>query len=92
MLKCHWMSHIYGFLSMFNGFLLICNRIVTYIGPNMAPLRGVRLQNLGDLEFDFSRSLKVKSNGAVGLPMYDFLLVSNSNNVSKSHRLGVRAT
>ncbi len=31
---------------------------------------------MGDLEFDLSRSLKVKSNGSVGLPIYDFLLVS----------------
>ncbi len=34
--------------------------------------------NMGDLEFDLSRSLKVKSKCAVGLPIYDFLLVSNS--------------
>ena len=38
--------------------------------------------NLSDLEFDLSRSLKVKSDGAVELPAYDFLLVfcSNINN------------
>ncbi len=47
---------------------------------------------MGDLEFDLPRSLKVKSNGAVGLPIYDFLLVSNSNYMSNSHRLGVIAT
>ncbi len=41
------------------------------------------------LEFDFSRSLKVKSNSAVGLPIYDFLLMSN---MSSSHRLGFIAT
>ncbi len=34
---------------------------------------------------------KVKSNGAVGLT-YDFLLVSNSNYMSNSYRLGVIAT
>ncbi len=45
-----------------------------------------------DLEFDLSRSLKVKSNGAVGLPINDFLLVSNSNYMSNSHRLGVIAS
>ncbi len=55
-------------------------------------LRHIRLQNLGDLEFDLSRSLKVKSNGAVGLPIYDFLLESKSNYMAKSHRLGVIAT
>ena len=40
-------------------------------------------QNLVDLEFDLLRSLRVKSNGAVGLSIYDFLLVSNSNYMSK---------
>ena len=30
---------------------------------------------MSDLKFDLSRSLKVKSNGAVGVPIYDFLLV-----------------
>ncbi len=33
---------VYGFLLMFNS----------NIGPNMAPLREVRLQNLSDLDFD----------------------------------------
>ncbi len=49
---------------------------------------------MGDLEFDLSRSLKVKSNGPVRLPIYDFLLpvVSNSNYMSNYHRLGVIAT
>ncbi len=53
----------------------------SYIGPNWGPLRYIRLQNVGDLEFDLSRSLMVKSNGAVRLPIYDFLLVSNNNYV-----------
>ena len=47
---------------------------------------------MSDVEFDLSSSLKVKSNGAVGLPMYDFLLLSNSNGMCISHRLGVIAT
>ncbi len=42
---------------------------------------------MGDPDFDLSRSLKIKSNGAVGLPIYDFLLVSNSNHMSISRRL-----
>ena len=37
-------------------------------------------------------SLKVKSNGAIRLPIYDFLLVSNSNYMTNSHHLGVIAT
>ncbi len=41
-------------------------------------------------EFDHSRSLKVKSNGAViavGLHIYDFLLMSISIQMSISHHL-----
>ena len=36
---------------------------------------------MSDLKFDLSRSLKVKSNGALGLHTYEFLLASNSNHV-----------
>ncbi len=38
------------------------------IWPNSARLRDVRLQNLNDLDFDLSMSLKVKFTCAVGLP------------------------
>ncbi len=62
------------------------------IGPNSAPFQDIRLLNLDDLDFDFPRSLKVKSNGTVVLPIYDFLLLSNSKYVSNSHHLGVLAT
>ena len=48
------------------------------IGPNWAPLRNWRLHNLGDLDFDLSRSLKVRSNGAIGLAIYGFLLMINT--------------
>ncbi len=51
------------------------------IGPKWAPLRHIRLQN----------SL-VKSNGAIGLPIYDFLLVPKSNYMSNWHCLGVIGT
>ncbi len=34
------------------------------------------LQNVSDLDFDLLMSFKVKSNGSVGLLMYDFLLVT----------------
>ena len=57
------------------------------IGPNLASLRDIRLRHLCDLEFDLSRSLKVKSSGAVGLSIYDFLLITNSNYMSTSHSL-----
>ena len=32
-----------------------------------------------DLEFHLSRSLKIKSNGVIGLPIYGFLLMFNCN-------------
>ncbi len=37
------------------------------------------LQNVSDLEFDLSRSLKVKCEGAIRLTIYGFLLMFNSN-------------
>ncbi len=43
--------------------------------PNSAPLRSTRLQNQSDIEFELSRSLKVKYNAAVGLPYLDVSLV-----------------
>ncbi len=49
----------------------------------------IRLQNLGDLEFNLLRSLKVKSNGTIGLHIYDFLLMANSKHMSISHFIGV---
>ena len=44
-------------------------------------------QNVSDLDFDFSRSLNVKSNGAGVLPIYEFRLESNSNHMSIFHCL-----
>ncbi len=49
------------------------------IWPNLAHLRGIRLQNLSDLDFSLSRPLEVKCDGAIGLPIYGFLLVCNSD-------------
>ena len=62
------------------------------IWPKCLLLPDTRLQNQSDLEFDLSRSLKVKFNGAVGVSIYDFLLVSNSNYMSTSHRLTLIGT
>ena len=42
-------------------------------------MQDIRLQNLGDLEVDLSRSFKVKCGGAIELPIYGFLLMFNSN-------------
>ncbi len=36
-------------------------------------------QNLSDLDFDLSRSLKVKSDDVIELAIYGFLLMINSN-------------
>ncbi len=43
---------------------------ISNLGPNHALLRYVRLQNLSDLEFDLSRSLKVKCDGEIGLILW----------------------
>ncbi len=37
-------------------------------------------------------SIHATQGQAVGLPIYGFLLVSNSNNISMSHRLAVMGT
>ncbi len=42
---------------------------------------------MSDLDFGLSMSHKVKSNGTVGLHIYDFLLVSNSDHMSNCYRL-----
>ncbi len=36
-------------------------------------------ENLGELELDLSRSLKVKYNGAIRIPRYGLLLMFNGN-------------
>ncbi len=37
------------------------------------------LRDLSDVDFNLSRSLKVKCDGAIGLPICDLLLVFNCN-------------
>ncbi len=49
------------------------------IWPNSAPLQDIRLWNLSDFEFDLSRSLKVKCDSVIWLPIYAFLLMFNGN-------------
>ena len=48
------------------------------IGPNVAPLRDIRLWNQSDLDFNLSRSLNVKSDGVIGLAIYAFQFTVNS--------------
>ncbi len=43
------------------------------------PFRSATTQNLSDLDFDLSRSLKIKCHGVIGLPIYGFLLMINGN-------------
>ncbi len=52
---------------------------ISNIGPNLAPLQDIKLQNLCDFDFDLSKSLKVKCDSAIGLPIYGFLLMFNNN-------------
>ncbi len=50
---------------------LLTNICIKYRSPTT--------QNLSDLDFDLSRSLKVKCDSAIGLPIYAFLLMFISN-------------
>ncbi len=61
----HWTSNVTVPLVPIYGFLLLVNNSIWL---NSAPLWDMRLQNVTDLDFDLSRSRKVKSNGAVGTP------------------------
>ncbi len=70
---------IYAFLSMFN----------INIWPKSAPLHDIEHQNLNDLDFDLSRSLKVKCD-VIGLAIHDFLFYCN--HMSDSHHLALIAT
>ena len=46
---------------------------------NSAPLQDIRLPSLSDLEFGLSRSLNVKCDSVIGIPIYVSLLIFNSN-------------
>ncbi len=48
----------------------------------MGSLGSFTRYNLSGCEFDLTKSLKVKYLFSVGLPIYDFLLVSNSSYMS----------
>ncbi len=63
--SCHWTPCIYAFLLMFNSNLW----------PYSVPLQDIRLQNLSDLEFDLSMSLKVKCHDIIGIAIHGFLLI-----------------
>ncbi len=69
--KCNCTNGLptYAFLFMLN----------TNIWTNIAPLRDKMLQNVSDLDFETSMSLKVKCESVFGLPIYAFLLMFISN-------------
>ena len=48
------------------------------ISPNSAPFPDIMLRKLSDLDFDVSRSLNVRCNSVIGLPIYGFLVASSS--------------
>ena len=60
------MTNVIG-LSIYGILLLIFN---SNLWPNSARLQDVRLRNLRDLEFDLSRSLKVKCGSVIELYAY----------------------
>ncbi len=68
------------FDSLMYGFQLTFNNNI-YIVPNSAALQDIRHGNLSDLESDLSSSLKVKCDGAIGLFIYDSLLMYNLSNI-----------
>ncbi len=46
--------------------------------PNSAPIQDIRLRNLSDLDFDISRSLKLKGDGVIGhiwFPIYIYMYI-----------------
>ncbi len=45
------------------------------IGPKSTPLQDVWFWNPSDLNFNLSKSLKVKGDGVIELPIYGFLLM-----------------
>ena len=68
MWRCHWTPYIWFPFDVNSN-----------IGPKQALLQDIRLRNLSELECDLSMSLKVKCESPIGLPIYGFLLMFNSN-------------
>ena len=48
------------------------------IWPNLAPLQDIRLQSQHDLDLGVSRSRKVRTDDAIGLPIYGFLQIASN--------------
>ena len=70
---------IFGFLLMFSSIKGDMISLCKTLKLSRLIYEIKKLQNLSDLDFDLSRSLKVKSDSGTGLPIYGFLLMFNSN-------------
>ncbi len=68
--------------------VLIYTYIDTYCMSHICIIRSI--SSLSYLELDILRSLNVKSNGVAGLPIYDLLLVFNSNHMRICRHLTYR--
>ncbi len=55
----------------YRGNKILANICITYMSPTT--------QNLSEVDFDLSRSLKVKCHGVIGLAIYGFLWMANGN-------------
>ena len=55
------------------------NVVVSYWQIYVYHYRSPTTQNLSDLDFDLSRSLKIKCDCVIGLPIYGFLIMCNSS-------------
>ncbi len=64
-----------------NKHLFVTSRkvVILLLAKVSIPYRYPTTENLSDLDFDLSRSLKGKSDGVIGLAIYGFLLMVNSN-------------
>ena len=61
--------------------------IYTYGITLFSFLRDITLQNLSDLDIKLSRSLKIKCDDVIGIPIYCFLLIFNGSIWLNSHPL-----
>ena len=65
-----------------------CLTVTWVTWPNSALLPDIRFEIWVTLNLTFQGHSRLKYNGAIGLPRYDFLLMSNSNHMAISYSLG----
>ncbi len=66
-------------MQLDSPYMISYKYLIVMVWPNSVILLYARLQNLTEFAFDLSMSSKVKCDGVSGFPIYDFLLVFNSN-------------